>query len=132
MMKWCLILLLIPVFASAQSERIKELYKNKDFDEIADIYLNDILTPRPREDLILISSALRRTGHFREDITVNLKILSKHYTDANRRLLTDVKESNSVDPDEYPIGQKVLYWFILNDYAALIKDYSSRSEKLDK
>jgi hypothetical protein len=131
-MKWIFFFLLIPAFACAQSERIKELYKNKDFDELADIYLNDILTPRPREDLILISSALRRTGHFREDIIVNLKILSKYYTDANRRLLTDVKHSNSVDPDEYPIGQKVLYWFILNDYANLIKKYSSKSDKLDK
>ncbi len=111
---------------------VEQMVAGKRYAELSRYYLSNTKRNFTRKQLILISDALRRQRLFREDIRLNIQLMNKYYKKQHVRLLKDIKASNTIDPDDYPISQKIIYWIIISDYANILTKYEKRSPALEK
>lgn len=111
---------------------VEKMVASKKYAELSRYYLKNTKKNFTRKQLIHISDALRKQRLFREDIKLNIQLMNRYYRKQHLRLLKDIKASNTIDPDDYPIGQKIIYWIIISDYANILTKYEKRSPALEK
>jgi hypothetical protein len=121
------IILFIILLNSALASDITDAFSKKDYQRISDIYRTNLGRDFDARELIYISYSLRKLGFYRQDIKLNVKIIQKNYAAFHKKLLAQIKNSETVDGDEYPAGIKVLYWNLLNDYGKILSGYESSS-----
>lgn len=131
-MKTILLFIFISFSFSALAGVIEDNFKNKNYKAVADYYSSHRKGNFNKRQYIMISYALRKVGRFREDISHNVRFIKKYYPKQHIQLLKDVRESNSIDPDEYPKSLKIIYWILLDDYQNLLTSYQEKSPALDK
>jgi hypothetical protein len=131
-MRKYLLLLLLLLTQSLWAGQIELLATSKKYQKLVDYYLSHKSDNFSQNEYLYISHALRKTGHFREDISFNIRFLNKFHQKKHKQLLKDIRESNTVDPEEYTEEHKLVYWIILTDYANILKKYDERKPVLEK
>jgi hypothetical protein len=111
---------------------VTDAFARKDFNGVTEIYRQQPNKNYPPKDLILISYSLRKMSFYRQDIKLNIRVIKAKYASLHKKLLTDVKNSETIDGEEYPEGLKVLYWNLMNDYGQILEGYSDQSELIKK
>lgn len=127
-----LLLVLILCLSSAFASEVEEAFKRKDFKTVAHIYRDNQKKEFTPKELIYISYSLRKMGYFRQDIKLNIRLINKKYLADHKKLLTQVRKSETVDGEEYPEGLKVLYWNLMNDFGQILESYNDASELVQK
>ncbi len=123
------ILVLIVFFINlALASEITTAFNHQDFKSVTKIYQDNPGRSFNAEELAMISHALRETGFYRPDINLNIRLLTMNHNSRHEKLMKDISRGETIDGEDYPEAQKVLYWNLLNDYGAIIKGYNNQSE----
>lgn len=131
-MKILLLLLLILVSFQSWARSIESSFRDKDYRGVARSYLANKKYRYSEKEYIMISYALRKTGQFREDIFLNMRIIKSFYQSEHNKLLQEIRTGASTDPDEYSEKQKIYYWNIVNNYARFIQSVDKNSPQVEK
>lgn len=130
MMKLLLIILVLMNVAFADD--IAKAFKAKNFKQVVEIYKKDPNADFSKKDLIMISFSLRKLAFYRQDILLSSRIIKEKYSAHHSKLIKEIKNTETVDPDAYPEALKVLYWNIVVDYGNIISSYRTSSELIEK
>ena len=130
MMKILLIILALTNFAFASE--VTKSFKTKNFKQIVDIYRKDPNADYTPKELIMISFSLRKLAFYRQDILLSSRIIKEKYSTYHSKLIKQIKNTETVDPEEYPEALKILYWNINVDYGKIIESYQTSSDLIEK
>jgi hypothetical protein len=130
MMKFILLILLFLPLAHASE--ITRAFTGKRYDLIAMRYRAQPNKNYTNKELVMISQALRNMKFYRDDIALNLKLISKGFSKQHRQLVSQIKAKKTVNPDQYHAFQKGLYWNIFSNYGILIQEYPKKSQALEE
>jgi hypothetical protein len=120
------LLLLLPIQVFAQD--FMNAYKMKDWNRITETYAANQEKAYSDKELVVISYALRKRGFYRQDIKLNVRLVKTKYLEQHKKLVQQIKDGDTVDPEAYPEGLKITYWNLLQDYARIIEGYTTISQ----
>lgn len=130
MMKF--VFLFIVLLNAAWASDVTDAFERKNFKAVSEIYRDQPNRNFNAKELIFISYSLRRMGFYRQDIKLNVRLIKKRYAGLHKKLVTDIKNSETIDGEKYPEGLKVLYWNLMNDYGKILESYESQSTLIKK
>lgn len=128
MRKIAFVLILLAVSAPSFAGLIPQYFRAKDYNKIIQEFESNKRMKFSRQEFIMISYALRSQRRYREDISLNARFVKYYFPKEHRRLLKDVRESNTIDPDEYSKSQKLIYWILFTDYVQILGKTKDRKE----
>lgn len=126
------IILILFSFSLAHGSEIEKAFRAKNYGQVASIYLSNSGETFKEKEYVMISYSLRRQGKFREDLRVTYSLVKKFYSKQHAGILNAIRTGESLDSNEIPEPLKIHYWNLFNNYASILKQYSSLSEELDK
>lgn len=129
-MKFILIFLLFSSLSRASD--ITAAFDKKDFRTIVNIYRDNQDKTFSSKEIIYISYSLRKMGFYRQDIKLNVRLIKKKYSAQHKKLLSQLKQGDTIDGEEYPNALKVLYWNLMNDYGKILEGYLNESQLIKK
>ncbi len=128
-----LILLLLFISQSAYASKVSDLFKQKNYKEIAKYYDNsntfNKLTPK---DMILVSYSLRALGRHRDNAKLIVIMIKKNYAKEHSQIFGKIKKKVTLDSADYPKELLLLYWNIYNEYSYIIKSYKKLDPNLKR
>lgn len=127
-----LILISIMLINSAIASDVTKAWDKKDYVRVTEIYRDQPARAYNKKELVYISWSLRKRGFYRQDIKLNVRLIKQNYAPLHKKLVQAIKESETVDGDDYPEGLKVLYWNLMNDYGQIIESYKDASKLIKK
>lgn len=131
-LKLIFILLLSLVSAKTFAQDIERNFKAKNYQAVVKEYEGRRKAKFTKRQYIMISYSLRKLGRYREDIAHNARFVRRFYPKEHHRLIRDVRQTNTIDPEEYPNSLKLIYWIILSDYEKILTSYQEKSPALDR
>lgn len=120
-----LILLLTPI---ARAGLIPQYFRAKDYGKVIQEFERKKRMKFSRQEFVMISYALRSQRKYREDLLLNARFVKYYFPKEHVRLLRDVRDSNTIDPDEYSKSQKLIYWILFTDYVQILSRATDRSQ----
>jgi len=130
MMKALLIFIMLMNVAIAND--VTDAWAKKDFVRVTEIYRDQPARAYTKKELVYISYSLRKRGFYRQDIKLNVRLIKQNYANQHKRLVTDIKNAETIDGDDYPDALKVLYWNLMNDYGQILESYKDASTLIKK
>ena len=130
MMKFILIFMLM--LNAAIASDVTDAFARKNWKAISDIYKNNQNRAYNKKELVYISYALKKLGFYRQDIKLNIRLIKQSHASEHKKLLSQIKNGDTVDGEEYPESLKVLYWNLMNDYGKIVEGYHDQSQLIEK
>lgn len=125
-------LFIFAFISQSYANGIQEAFMARNYSSVARNYLKNPKGNYSHKDLAVISYSLRKESKFREDIKLIHTKIKHDFKNEHVKIMRSIKNSESLDPDEVPESLKIYYWNIFNDYAAILRSYPEKSEKLNK
>ncbi len=130
-------MVIIHIFAllftiSAYATPVIDAFKAKDSKRVSEIYRDAPKADYSSKELIMISHSLRKMGYYRQDINLNIRLIKKNYLEQHKKILTAIKNGDSIDGEEYPKPLKIHYWNVFTDYGVIIMGYKDVSNLISK
>lgn len=127
------ILLFFLISQPALSSEVKELFKQKKYQQVASYFdnLKRFNTLAPSE-MILVSYSLRNLGRYRDNTKLIVIMIKKFYGKEHAQIFEKIQKKITLDSEDYPKSLILLYWNMYNDYAYIIKSYKKSDSQLEK
>lgn len=128
------LILLSTLFFSGAVEAglIPQYFKAKNFNKVIEEFKSNKRMKFSKREFIMISYALRSKRMYREDILLNARFVKYYFPKEHARLLKDLRESNTIDPDEYSKSQKLIYWILFTDYVQILSQVKDKKDVAEK
>jgi hypothetical protein len=127
-----IIIILIMLMNVAFASDVTDAWDRKDFVRITEIYRDEPARSFSKKELVYISYSLRKRGFYRQDIKLNIRLIKQNYASSHKKLISDIKNAETIDGDDYPEALKVLYWNLMNDYGQILGSYKDASTLIKK